>query len=86
MWGALGLYPLTGTDLYFVGSPAVDKATITLDGSKGYNMIYLFYYKCHAVRTCIRIVYAVYYIWSSLTPLSPPCTTHALNERLIADC
>ncbi len=35
MWGALGLYPLTGTDLYFVGSPAVDKATVTLDGGKG---------------------------------------------------
>lgn len=31
VWGALGLYPLSGTEFYFVGSPAVEKATIHLD-------------------------------------------------------
>lgn len=30
VWGALGLYPLSGTKEYFVGSPAVEKATIHL--------------------------------------------------------
>ena len=30
VWGALGLYPLTGTDKYFIGSPAVERATINL--------------------------------------------------------
>ena len=30
VWGSLGLYPLTGTKGYFVGSPAVDKAVIRL--------------------------------------------------------
>jgi putative alpha-1,2-mannosidase len=30
VWGSLGLYPLTGTKVYFVGSPAVDKAVIRL--------------------------------------------------------
>ena len=30
IWGALGLYPLAATKLYFVGSPCVEKATIHL--------------------------------------------------------
>lgn len=28
VWGTLGLYPLTGTDKYFLGSPAIDNATL----------------------------------------------------------
>ncbi len=34
MCGALGLYPLTRTDQYFIGSPAVDKATVSLSGGE----------------------------------------------------
>ena len=30
VWTALGLYPLTGTDTYLIGSPVVNKATIKL--------------------------------------------------------
>ena len=47
VWGALGLYPLTGTPLYFMGSPAVDKATIALP--KG-TAVYLHMY----VRTYLH--------------------------------
>ena len=28
VWSVLGLYPLPGTDQYFLGSPAIDTATL----------------------------------------------------------
>ena len=31
VWSALGLYPLPGTDKYFLGSPAIDAATLHFD-------------------------------------------------------
>ena len=31
VWSALGLYPLPGTNDYFLGSPAVDTATLHFD-------------------------------------------------------
>lgn len=46
VWGALGLYPLTGTDQYFIGSPAVDKATVTF--SKGKDVSTSYMYSKHA--------------------------------------
>ena len=30
VWSALGLYPLTGTDVYFIGSPVITSATSKL--------------------------------------------------------
>ena len=51
VWGALGLYPLTGTTQYFVGSPAVDRATITLPkGVQCCPLVYVLY-----IRTYVRI-------------------------------
>lgn len=38
VWGALGLYPLTGTTTYFVGSPAVEKATVHLPSGNLYRV------------------------------------------------
>ena len=31
VWSALGLYPLPGTDKYFLGSPAIDAAILHFD-------------------------------------------------------
>ena len=31
VWSALGLYPLTGTPLYVVGSPSISNANITME-------------------------------------------------------
>ena len=40
VWSALGLYPLPGTDDYFLGSPAVDTATLRFDsGNTTHNAI-----------------------------------------------
>jgi putative alpha-1,2-mannosidase len=30
LWGSLGVYPVAGTDIFLVGSPAVQAATVTL--------------------------------------------------------
>lgn len=35
VWSVLGLYPLTGTDMYFIGSPVINSATLKLH--KGVN-------------------------------------------------
>lgn len=34
VWGSLGLYPLAGADWYFIGSPVMDKATLSIGGGK----------------------------------------------------
>lgn len=34
VWGMLGLYPLTGTTTYIVGSPTIDQAVIHLPSGK----------------------------------------------------
>ena len=36
VWGTLGLYPLTGTDKYFLGSPAIDNATLHFENGNNY--------------------------------------------------
>ena len=36
MWSALGIYPLTGTDVYFIGSPVVTSATLKFTQGTSY--------------------------------------------------
>lgn len=41
VWSALGLYPLPGTDQYFLGSPAIDTATVHFDNGMNNHYIML---------------------------------------------
>eukprot|EP00117_Sycon_ciliatum_P021032 scpid102407/ scgid2435/ len=39
VWSMLGIYPLTGTTQYIVGSPSITMATITLDNSNTVTIV-----------------------------------------------
>lgn len=46
VWGTLGLYPLTGTDKYFLGSPAIDNAILHFENGN---------YDVFSLKDCIDL-------------------------------